>query len=68
MSDKWFNEMQEGKAGLYAWVLAQMSLGAAYAAAVFFGCIAIIVVLRLISRILPEDPYAALDTGLRLLS
>ena len=45
-----------------------MATGAAYAAVVFFGVIAFILILRAISYILPEDPYAALEQGRALIS
>ena len=56
---KWY--LQEERApSLYGWVFQQMALGATYAAIVFFGVIAFILILRAISFLLPEDPYAAL--------
>ena len=56
---KWY--LQEDRApSLYGWVFQQMALGATYAAVVFFGVIAFILILKAISHILPEDPYAAL--------
>ena len=39
-----------------------MSLGAVYAGAVFFGVIAIILIIRAISFLLPEDPFAMIET------
>ncbi|SEN29149.1 Intrinsic membrane protein PufX [Palleronia salina] len=63
MSDnkKWFlaDDLQPS---LYMWVFTQMCLGAVYAAVVFFGVIGVILILRAISFLLPEDPYAALET------
>ncbi|WP_102109706.1 RC-LH1 core complex protein PufX [Oceaniglobus roseus] len=58
---KWYLEGNEPS--LKMWIFTQMSLGAIYAACVFFGVIALILILRAISGWLPEDPYAALDTG-----
>ncbi len=45
-----------------------MALGAIYAALVVFGLIAFILILRAISFLLPEDPFAALETGVRALN
>ena len=56
---KWYIEGQRAPS-LYGWIFQQMALGAAYAAVVFFGVIAFILILRAISFLLPEDPYAAL--------
>ena len=53
---------------LYSWVALQMGKGAFYAACLFFGVILFIYGLRLISRILPEDPYAAIDAAQMLLA
>ena len=53
---------------LYSWVALQMGKGAMYAAILFFGVILFIYGLRLISRILPEDPYAALGAVQGLLA
>ncbi len=48
---------------LYGWVAWHMSKGAAIAALVVFGTIAFILLIRAVSYLLPEDPYAALETG-----
>lgn len=63
MSDNnksWY--LDDDKAGLWTYILGRMTLGAAYAAAVFFGVVILILVLRWIGSILPEDPtgYTAL--------
>ncbi|SER84970.1 Intrinsic membrane protein PufX [Tranquillimonas rosea] len=66
MSDKlpWYLENE--RPGLGAWIFTQMTVGAAYAALVLAAAIAFILILKVISRLLPEDPYAALDAGLRV--
>lgn len=53
---------------LYSWVSLEMGKGAFYGAVLFFGIVLFIYGLRLISRILPEDPYAALDVVQRVLT
>ena len=53
---------------LHGWVAGQMGKGAFFAAILFFGILLFIYALRLISRILPEDPYAALDAVQRVLT
>ncbi len=45
-----------------------MTMGAAYAAIVLFGAIAVILIIRAISFLLPEDPFAALELGRQALS
>jgi hypothetical protein len=45
-----------------------MAMGAVWAAIVFFGLIAIILVLRAVSFLLPEDPFAMLDAGRHLIT
>jgi hypothetical protein len=45
------------------WIFSQMAMGAIYAMLVFFGVILFIFALIAISNILPEDPFAALETG-----
>jgi hypothetical protein len=65
--DDWFLEGQK-KPSLRFWIFNQMTLGAAYAALVLFGLIAFILIIRAISFLLPENPFEALDTGLRALS
>ncbi|QFU09749.1 Intrinsic membrane protein PufX [Rhodobacteraceae bacterium THAF1] len=53
---------------LYSWVALQMGKGAFYAAVLFFGVVLFIYALRLLSRVLPEDPYAAIDAVQRVLT
>ncbi len=56
--------LEQGSApSLYGWVALQMGKGAVVAAALFFGVIAFVMIIRAISFLLPEDPYAALETG-----
>ena len=65
MSDKndhWY--LDDSKPSLKMWVFSQMAVGAGWGALVFFGVILFIFALIAISNLLPEDPFAALDTGL----
>ncbi len=55
----WF--LDDTQPSLHMWVFAQLCLGGFYAAIVFFGVIAFIFLLRAVSTLLPEDPYAAID-------
>ena len=65
--EKWY--LQDEKApSLYGWIFRHMAMGAVYAALVLFGIIAVILIIRAIGFILPEDPFAALDTATRALS
>ncbi|MEM9475536.1 MAG: RC-LH1 core complex protein PufX [Pseudomonadota bacterium] len=66
-NDDWYLE-NTPKPSLRFWILSQMTMGAAYAALVLFGVIAVLLVIRAVSFLLPEDPFAALDTGARVLS
>lgn len=67
MSDKeeWYLDYDPAP-NLYSWVFKHMAMGAVYAALVFFGIIAILVLLRALSFALPEDPFAALELGTRV--
>lgn len=65
-NDKWYLEGQEPS--LRMWIFTQMGLGAIYAGVIFFGAIAIVLILVAISKWLPEDPFAALETGKAALS
>ena len=66
-NDDWYLE-NSPKPSLRLWILSQMTMGAAYAAIVLFGVIAFILILRAVSFLLPEDPFAALELGTRTLS
>lgn len=68
MADKsdWYLA-HDPKPSLYSWIFQHMAMGAIYAALVFFGIIAIILVIRAIGFMLPDDPFAALETGARAL-
>ncbi len=68
MSDKdeWYLESTP-KPSLRFWIFQQMSLGAIWAALVLFGLIAVILIIRAIGALLPEDPFAALELGTRAL-
>ena len=64
MSDKdphWY--LDDSKPSLRMWIFSQMAMGAIYAMLVFFGVILFIFALIAISNLLPEDPFAALDSG-----
>ncbi|TDL81517.1 hypothetical protein E2L08_05200 [Palleronia sediminis] len=63
MSKKTDWYLENDDRSMHAWVLSHMTMGAVYAAVAFFGVIGFILVLRLIARILPEDPYAFLDAA-----
>lgn len=65
--DDWYLE-HDPKPGLYFWIFRHMAMGAVYAALAFFGLIAVLLLIRAVSFILPEDPFAALDTGVQVLS
>ncbi len=70
MSDKnepWYLE-NEQKPSLRMWVFTHMAAGAGWGALVFFGVILFIFALIAISNLLPEDPFAALETGLTTVS
>ena len=67
MADKdphWY--LDESKPSLRMWVFSQMAMGAIYAMVVFFGVVLFIFALIAISKILPEDPFAALDTAIAI--
>ena len=61
--DDWYLD-RTPKPSLAAWIFQQMALGATYAALVLFGAIAIILIIRAIGFLLPENPLAVLDLGL----
>ncbi|MDD9922563.1 MAG: RC-LH1 core complex protein PufX [Boseongicola sp.] len=63
MSDKdpWY--LEDNKPSLRMWVLSQMAAGAGWGALVFFGVVLLIFALIAISTLLPDDPFAALETG-----
>ncbi len=66
-TDKWYMKTEKAPS-LHMWVFRNMAMGAVWAALVLFGLIAIILVLRAISFILPEDPFAMLDAGRHLIT
>ncbi|RVT81932.1 hypothetical protein DXV76_17870 [Rhodobacteraceae bacterium CCMM004] len=68
MSDKDLWYLKGNEPSLRMWIFQHMTIGALYAAAVFFGAIAVVLVLVAISRLLPEDPFAALEMGRQALS
>ncbi|MDJ1016316.1 MAG: RC-LH1 core complex protein PufX [Paracoccaceae bacterium] len=64
MADKdphWY--LDDNKPSMRMWVFSQMAAGAGWGALVFFGVILFIFALIAISALLPEDPFAALETG-----
>ena len=67
MSEKPYYHQDE-RQQLRTWALGQMMAGAGYAGAVLLVIAVFFLVLRLIAAILPEDPFAALETGSTLLS
>ncbi|MEL6169394.1 MAG: hypothetical protein AAFR35_11940 [Pseudomonadota bacterium] len=58
--DKWYLE-GEKEPSLYGWIFRHMAVGALWGSAVFFGAIAIILLLVALASILPEDPFASLS-------
>lgn len=64
-NEEWYLD-RDPAPNLHSWVFRHMAMGAVYAGLVLFGIIAILVILRAISHALPEDPFAALDLGLRV--
>lgn len=65
--EKWYLKNEKAPS-LHAWIFRNMAYGAAWAALVLFGGIAILLILYALSLLLPEDPFASLETGTRLLS
>jgi hypothetical protein len=66
-TDKWY--LKEEKApSLHMWIFRNMAMGAVWAALVLFGLIAFILVIRAVSFILPEDPFAMLDAARHLIT
>ncbi len=65
--DDWYLESSK-KPSLRMWIFQNMAMGAVYAAIVFFGIIAVLLIIAAIGKLLPEDPYAALDAGRAALS
>ena len=66
MSDKdpfWYMS-KDDKPSLRMWVFSHMAAGAGWGALVFFGVVLFIFALIAISSILPEDPFALLETGI----
>ena len=60
-NEHWY--LDDQKPSLRMWVFTQMAAGAGWGALVFFGVILFIFALIALSTLLPEDPFAALDTG-----
>ncbi len=63
MSDEkkeWY--LEGSKPSLGMWVFSQMAVGAGWGALVFFGAVLFIFALIAVSAVLPEDPFAALET------
>jgi hypothetical protein len=61
-TEKWYLKTDKDPS-LGMWIFRNMAMGAVWAGLVFFGCIAIILVLRAIGFLLPEDPFAMLDAA-----
>lgn len=62
MSDKSEWWVDKRKPNLHTFIFSQMVTGAGWAALVLAVVILIYAFLRVISGLLPDDPYAALDT------
>lgn len=68
MSDtKWYLK-DDKDPSLGMWIFRNMAMGAVWAGLVLFGLIAIILLIRAVSFLLPEDPFAALEVGRMLIS
>ncbi len=65
--DKWYLA-NEKPPSLYGWVFRHMAMGAVYAALALAAVIAVILILKAIGALLPEDPFALLDAAPRALS
>ncbi len=65
--EHWYLE-DEPKPSLYAWIFRHMAMGAVYAALACMVVLFVILVIRAVAFILPEDPFAALEFGTRALS
>ncbi|MDJ1009076.1 MAG: RC-LH1 core complex protein PufX [Paracoccaceae bacterium] len=63
--DKWYLAEQKPPS-LHMWIFTQMTLGAAYAALVCMAILFFVLFWRALSALLPEDPFALLETGSRL--
>ena len=61
--DDWYLDSTP-KPSLRFWIFNQMALGATYAALVLFGVIALILIIRAIGFLLPEDPNTVFEMGL----
>ncbi len=57
-----------GAPSLYGWVAVNMAKGAGYAALLTIAVLGFILLIRALSFLLPEDPYAALDAGRALVA
>ena len=66
-NEHWYLE-DEPKPNLYGWIFRQMTMGAAYAALACMFVLFVILVIRSVAFILPEDPFAAIEIGTRALS
>ena len=69
MADKdphWY--LGNAKPSLRSWIFTQMAIGAGWGMIVFFGVVFFIFALIAVSSILPEDPFAALDTSTHISS
>ena len=68
MSDtKWYLK-DEKDPSLGMWIFRNMAMGAVWAGLVLVGLIAFILLIRAVGFLLPEDPFAALETGRTLIS
>jgi len=65
-TDKWYLK-DEKEPSLAMWIFRNMAMGAVWAGLVFFGLIAIILIIRAIGFILPEDPFAMIEAARAIL-
>jgi hypothetical protein len=64
--DKHWYVADEKPPSLYMWIFTQMTMGAAYAALVCMVILFFVLFWRALSALLPEDPFALLETGSRI--
>ncbi len=66
-TDKWYLKTEK-QPSLSMWIFRNMAMGAVWAALVLFGIIAIILIIRAIGFILPEDPFAMIEAARTILA
>lgn len=64
--DKHWYVADETPPSLSVWIFTQMTMGAAYAAMVCMAVLFFVLAIKALSALLPEDPFAMIETGSRL--